>query len=270
MYAPFFAARMDAVQGRAEDCRRTTAGTAATIERLGGDGLAAYNGHVLGLLALGLGETKEAIARLEDVRASARVPNPAIVPWVYDLVEAYLRDGRTVEAEELLAEYTPAEGELWAQAAAARCRAMLAPPDDLEIAFQVALDAPACAAMPFERARTELGLGERLRRARQRSQARIHLHQALEIFERLGAGPWTQRARSELRACGETVRQDDAAVQRLTPQELQVALTVGRGASNHEAAAALFLSKKTIEYHLSNIYRKTNIRSRAELATIVS
>src|SRR5262249_60269709 len=98
------------------------------------------------LLALGLGETKEAIARLEGVRHSARVPNPAIVPWVYDLVEAYLRDGRTADAEELLDEHVPAEDELWAQAAAPRCPALLPRADDLEDAFQVALDAPACAA----------------------------------------------------------------------------------------------------------------------------
>ena len=232
----------------------------------------AYNGHVLGLLALGLGNTKEAIQRLEGARrlpVIRRIPNPAIIPWVFDLVEAYIRDGRTADAEELLAAYTPTAGEEWAQAAAARCRALLAGPEEMPAAFRAAREAPACARMPFERARTELCLGERLRRARQRSQARVYLHQALETFERLGAAPWAQRARAELRAGGETVRQDEDAMQRLTPQELQVALAVGRGASNQEAAAALFLSKKTIEYHLSNIYRKANIRSRAQLAAIV-
>ena len=81
LYAPFFAARMDAVQGRVEECRRTTAGTAETIGRLGGECMLAYNGHVLGLLALGLGNTKEAIQRLEGARrlpVIRRIPNPAI------------------------------------------------------------------------------------------------------------------------------------------------------------------------------------------------
>jgi DNA-binding NarL/FixJ family response regulator len=88
------------------------------------------------------------------------------------------------------------------------------------------------------------------------------------VFDRLGALVWAERAQTELRATGETVHRDREAVHHLTPQELQVALVVGRGASNREAAAALFLSQKTIEYHLSNIYRKTNIHSRADLAGV--
>jgi DNA-binding NarL/FixJ family response regulator len=135
-------------------------------------------------------------------------------------------------------------------------------------AFESALAQPGCATMPFERARTELCLGERLRRARQRTLARTHLHRALTGFERLGAAPWAQRARAELRATGETVRRGGDHAGQLTPQELQVALVVSRGASNHEAAATLFISQKTVEYHLSNIYRKTNIRSRADLASV--
>jgi len=273
LYGPYFAARMDAVQGRAEECVRMTERMTETNNRLGGESMLAYRGHVLGLLALGRGETTEVIDRLEGVRqlpVTRRIRNPVIVPWAYDLAEAYIRNGQTADAETLLDEYVPMEGERWARAAAARCRAMLASPEDLLTAFGTALEAHAIAGMPFERARTELCLGERLRRIRQRTPARTHLHRALETFERLGAAPWADRARAELRACGETVRTDKEAIQRLTPQELQVALAVGRGASNHEAAAALFLSKKTIEYHLSNIYRKTNIRSRAELADIIA
>jgi DNA-binding CsgD family transcriptional regulator len=274
LYAPFFAARMDAVQGRVEDCKRTTARTSEMIDRLGGECMSVYTGHVLGLLALGQGDTKEAIRQLETVRqlpVAHRIPNPAVVPWAFDLVEAYVRDGRSADAEKLLAEYTPeGDGEPWAQAAAARCRGLLAAPEDMADAFKAAVDAPACATMPFERARTELCMGERLRRARLRSRARLYLGSALETFDRLGAAPWAQRTRAELRAGGETVRRDaDDAMQSLTPQELQVALAVGRGATNHEAAAALFLSKKTIEYHLSNIYRKINVRSRAQLAALV-
>jgi DNA-binding NarL/FixJ family response regulator len=103
------------------------------------------------------------------------------------------------------------------------------------MANRVALHAGAVAAMPFEQARTELCLGEK-------------------------------RARTELRATGQTIRRDADALPQLTPQEPQVVLLVGRVATNQEAASALFLSRKTIEYHLTNIYRKTNINSRAELA----
>jgi DNA-binding NarL/FixJ family response regulator len=236
--------------------------------------MALFTGYELGLLALGQGDTKEAIERLEAVRLlplAGRLRNPVVVPWMYDLVEAYARDGRVAEAETLLAEHAPrAETEPWAELAAARCRAMLTENGDMIDAFEQALAAKACATMPFERGRTELCFGERLRRVRQRARARTHLHNALDVFDRLGAGPWAQRAQAELRATGETVRRDTETMHRLTPQELQVALVVGRGASNHEAAAALFLSQKTIEYHLSNIYRKTNIHSRAELAGVAS
>ncbi|AGZ43287.1 AAA family ATPase [Actinoplanes friuliensis] len=273
LYGLFFAGRLDAVQGRPDDCRRRVERTMSVAGRLGVDCMALYTGHELGLLALSEGDTSTAIARLEEVRALpvvAHIHDPAVVPWVFDLVEAYIRDGRTDAARELLDELEDRTGGLWAAAAAARCRALLAGPEELDDAFRIALESPGCALMPFERARTQLCLGERLRRHRQRAQARKHLHDALETFTRLGAEPWADRARSELRATGSTIGRSADALPRLTPQELQVALVVGRGATNHEAAATLFLSRKTIEYHLSNIYRKTNIRSRTDLAGIVA
>ena len=271
LYGLFFAGRLDAVQGRDDDCRRRVARTTEVAGRLGVACMAIYTGHELGLLALGNGDAGEAISRLEAVRALpavAHIHEPAVVPWVYDLVEAYIRDSRPEAARELLDAQAPHAGGRWAEAAAARCRALLAAPEEMDEAFRVALAAPGCALMPFERARTQLCYGERLRRARRRADARRHLHDALETFTRLGAQPWTERARTELRATGSTVGRTPDALPRLTPQELQVALVVARGATNHEAAATLFLSQKTIEYHLSNIYRKTHIRSRSELAGI--
>jgi DNA-binding NarL/FixJ family response regulator len=273
LYGLYFAARIDAVQGRAEDCERHLAQAVATADRLGVGLVALYAGHGRGLLALGRADTTAAVGYLETVRGlpvAGQIRDPGVVPWVFDLVEAYIRDGRPTDAVALLAEQGPFDDtEGWARAAAARCEALLTDNGGMVEAFARALDAGACATMPFERARTELCLGERLRRAHRRTAARDHLRQALEIFERLGAAPWMDRTRVELRATGETVRRGTDAAVRLTPQELQVALVVGRGATNHEAAAALFLSQKTIEYHLSNIYRKTNIRSRADLATVV-
>ena len=122
--------------------------------------------------------------------------------------------------------------------------------------------------MPFERARTQLALGERLRRAKQRAEAREPLTAALDEFERLGARPWAERARTELRATGGPAagRRAPAAADQLTPHELQIAVLVAQGMTNREAAAALFLSPKTIEYHLGQIYRKLDVRGRAQLA----
>jgi DNA-binding CsgD family transcriptional regulator len=115
----------------------------------------------------------------------------------------------------------------------------------------------------FEAARTRLAYGERLRRARERVRAREHLRAALEVFERLDARPWAERARAELEATGERrAGRADA----LTPQELQIARLLAGGRTTRQAAAALFLSPKTVEYHLRNAYRKLGVNSRAALA----
>jgi DNA-binding CsgD family transcriptional regulator len=120
---------------------------------------------------------------------------------------------------------------------------------------------------PFDLARTALLYGEHLRRHRQRVEAREHLKVALDIFERLGAAPWAQRARTELRASGETARKrHPSTLARLTPQELQVAQFVAEGLSNKEVAAQLFLSPRTIDSHLRNVFAKLGITSRTQLA----
>jgi DNA-binding CsgD family transcriptional regulator len=119
----------------------------------------------------------------------------------------------------------------------------------------------------FEQARTLLAFGERLRRAGRRVLAREQLRSAFAAFERLGAEPWTTRARLELRATGERARRRDAAtLDDLTPQELQIALLLAAGATTREAATRLFLSPKTIEYHLHHVYGKLGVRSRSALA----
>ena len=90
-------------------------------------------------------------------------------------------------------------------------------------------------------------------------------------FERLGAVPWLERARTELGATGERARRSEPLLsQELTPQELQVALVVAQGATNKEAGTRLFLSPKTIETHLGRVYRKLNVRSRTELARLLA
>jgi len=124
--------------------------------------------------------------------------------------------------------------------------------------------------MPFERARALLTLGRRLHRARKRAEARDLLRQALDGFERVGALPWVAQAESEFRAAGGR-RRPAAPDDSLTTQELRVAAAVARGAANREIAAELFLTLKTVEFHLRQIYRKLGVRSRSQLvATLAS
>jgi DNA-binding CsgD family transcriptional regulator len=118
----------------------------------------------------------------------------------------------------------------------------------------------------WELARTELLYGEWLRRARRRADARGHLRAALEAFERLGAVPWAERTRVELRASGETARRrDPSTLSQLTPQERQVARLANQGLTNQQIADRLFLSRHTVGYHLHKIYTKLGITSRADL-----
>jgi DNA-binding CsgD family transcriptional regulator len=152
----------------------------------------------------------------------------------------------------------------------ARCRARLAGPGaQAEQHFEAAAHWHATATRPFERARTELLYGEWLRRARRPKHAREHLRAALGTFEPLRATPWAQQARNELRAAGETVSQPGADGHRqLTPREIQIIRMAGDGATNREIAAQLFLSPRTIDYHLHKIFAKLGIRSRIELARL--
>jgi DNA-binding CsgD family transcriptional regulator len=122
----------------------------------------------------------------------------------------------------------------------------------------------------YEEARTRLCLGEKLRRAKRRVQAREQLRLALARFDELGAEPWAERARAELLATGERARlRDESTIYALTPQEVQVAMVLSEGKTTREAAAQLFLSPKTIEYHLRNSYRKLGINSRDALFEIL-
>jgi DNA-binding CsgD family transcriptional regulator len=162
-------------------------------------------------------------------------------------------------------------GGPWALATAARCRGMLAAEDDFDAPFAEALGASDLVQSPFERARTHLRYGERLRRSKRLSEAKGPLGSALETFERLAAAPWAKRARHELAAIGERKRvRRTTGLQDLTSQELQIAMAVGAGATNDETAAALFLSPKTVEFHLGKVYRKLGLRSRTELAGVVA
>jgi DNA-binding NarL/FixJ family response regulator len=171
---------------------------------------------------------------------------------------------------EDLEEFADATGQRWAAAMAAHGRAVLSVAgDDADSHFEQALALHADSVRPFDRARTELAYGEHLRRTRRRVAAREHLRAALETFEDLRADRWVARAAQELRASGETARKrDDGAGVELTPTELQVAQLVQGGMSNREVAAQLFVSPRTVDFHLRNVFAKTGVTSRLELAQL--
>lgn len=189
-----------------------------------------------------------------------------------DRLEAAIQAGEAGTARrwvEDLERFAATVGDARVAACAAHGRALLAEGAAAAEHLERALGTRDGPGRPFDRARSELALGEHLRRARRRVDARTHLRTAVELFDDLGAARWSERARSELRASGETARRRDPdATVGLTPQELQVARLVGRGTSTREAAAQLFLSPRTIDFHLRNVFTKTGVSSRAELARL--
>ena len=266
--------RILAAQGRCEESRAAAATALAIAEsdRIS-TGLRFVRG-ALGFLELGLDRIDAAICELEaveQVTQGSGHEEPVIVPWIPDLVEAYARQGREHDARRVLARLerqAVCSASPVAAASAARCRGLL--DDDFDAAFAGALAFDDRRPMPFERARTLLAFGRRLNGACRRAAARQHLRAALEGFERLHAGAWARQAEAELRAAGGRHRppaQDDGA---LTSQERRVAAAVRRGASNRDIAADLFLSPKTVEFHLRQIYRKLDVRSRTQLVAVLA
>ena len=264
-------ARIAAARGHAADCRRHAA-EALKVFEAAGMGLAREQLRcAVALLELGLGRVEEAVTVLEDsvrgVEEMALVDRD-VAPEP-DLVEALAALGRAGEAQARLdawvARIDP-EPIPWAAQLAARCRGILAPDDELDERFGEALLLHERGGDAFGRARTLLCFGERLRRAGRKTEARERLREAHGVFVSLEATPWSDRARRELRATGERLRRvRPEEGEELTPQELQVALQVADGKTNKEAGAALFLSPKTVEFHLARVYRKLDLSSRAEL-----
>jgi DNA-binding CsgD family transcriptional regulator len=226
-------------------------------------------------LDLGLGRLEAALAgfrELDALLAELGLVDVDLSPAA-EIVEALVHLGRPDEAAALatsLTERAEVKGQPWSLARAARSAGLTCPDTDVDVCFSVALAYHGHTLDDFETARTELAYGARLRRLKRRVHARPHLRTALATFERLGAVPWADQAVAELRATGETAqRRSETGLDHLTPQELQVARMLAGGRTTREAAAALFLSPKTIEYHLRNVYLKLGVRSRSELADAI-
>ena len=264
-------ARVEARLGKADECIAHATEALAICAELGIGTHELWALAALAELELGRGETLAAVRCFEQQQATVERLGVADVDlWpTPDLVEAYLRLGRRDDAVAILEPYERIAREKdrpWALARLHRARGLLAEDGEIDACFEEALRLHEPTNDLFEIGRTRLAYGGRLRRSRQRVRAREELRAAIELFDRIGAEPWAEQASTELAATGETARRRNAStVDALTPQELQIGLLLAEGRTTREAAATLFLSPKTVEYHLRHIYRKLEINSRDAL-----
>jgi DNA-binding CsgD family transcriptional regulator/tetratricopeptide (TPR) repeat protein len=264
-------AHVAAQQGREAECREL-AREAMQRSLAKGLGWATQHARVaLGELELGLGNLHEALTYFDQLDATELVPAaPLATP---EVIDAALRLGDRERADAALERF-----EAWAPVSdaplvaglLARCRAILSErPTEAEPLFEEALEVHGRAGLVYQRARTQLAYGEWLRRERRKVDARAQLRTALDTFEGLGMKLWAERALGELKATGETARKRDVTtLDDLTPQELRIAQLVAAGATNRDAAAQLFVSPKTVEYHLRKVFTKLGVSSRVELARV--
>jgi DNA-binding CsgD family transcriptional regulator len=261
-----------AFQGRVDEARERAESTRQIATARGLELRASTATFALSLAEMASGRWSDAFDLLDSlVRAESGPIDPVVVRTIPDKFEAAYRAGRIEDARQALELYEARASNALDQSLAPRlagCRALLADGAEADGHFEEALRL-GDRARPLDLARIQLLYGEHLRRGRRRTDARVPLRAALTTFERLGAEPWAERARAELRASGETARKrDPSTVTQLTPQELQVARYVADGLSNKEVAAKLFLSPRTIDAHLRNVFAKLGLTSRTQLARL--
>ncbi len=266
-------AQVEAAMGRPDATRAHADESLAICKHLNAWAVEPEPVLALASLALSVGDHETAVSVWQ--RATVDIREWVLEPgWEHlddVMIEASIRAGRHGQAEreledlELKASRT---GRTWAHAVAARCRGLLAPAAEIDRYFAAALQWHQRAPLPFARARTELCYGERLRRARRRVDAREQLTRASATFHALGAKIWGERAERELAAAGYSRLSpaEQSPWADLTAAETRVAQVIVEGATYHEAASALFVSPRTIETHLRQIYRKVGVRSRSELS----
>ncbi|MEU3410317.1 AAA family ATPase [Streptomyces sp. NPDC006658] len=245
---------------------------ADTVEWAGADGQlqgAAVAHWASAILSNGLARYGQA---LRAAQASVLAADVFTVQWVLpELVEAAARAGNDAVARDALEDMAdvaqPCDTD-WAQGMLARCQALLSDDAATDGLYREAIDRLGRTLLLPELARAHLLYGEWLRRGRQRVEARLHLRTAHEMFVSIGMEAFAERARRELLATGETVRKrgdEVSSSEELTPQERQIALLVRDGLSNPEVGAHLFLSSRTVEWHLRKIFAKLGIGSRRQL-----
>ena len=237
--------------------------------------VAAVATWALGLEALADGRHDDAYEHLQ------RMFSPGLASahfeasrWaIGDLIEAATHRGATDGLEPIVgheAEQAEAGTSVRATLVVRRAKALMATDDDADALFRSAVATLRAEDWPFELARAQLSYGEWLRRRRRIIDARPLLRAAQEVFTRLGARPWAERARTELRAAGvPTSVGRSNAIEELTPQQRQIAQLAARGLTNREIGAKLFLSPRTVSFHLHNVFPKLQVTSRSQLAHVL-
>jgi DNA-binding CsgD family transcriptional regulator len=240
-----------------------------TDSRAAGQGMGVqWSQWVSAILDNSLGRYEEALA--EAQQAAEQAPELFIsIRALAELIEAASRTGQSglaADALGRLAEATSTGQTDWGQGTYARCRALLSDGQDAEGSYRAAVGRLSRTGFRPELARAHLVYGEWLRRELRRADARAQLHTAHDLFDAIGMQAFAERARRELLATGETVRKRTAGTHdQLTPQEAQIARMARAGLSNAEIAAQLFLSARTVEWHLSKVFTKLEISSRRQL-----
>lgn len=267
------AVRIDAMTGGSEVMALHRDELRMLSRRLGHASGLAYANRAEGLLALAEGRLDDALGALEPLTADLLLgigPADPVPSGRVDLIEALVRTGDLARATELAGQVRQVlapSGHPIAAGLRHRAAALVAQGESAGAEFTRAREAFEEAGDVFQVARTRLLHGEMLRRERRPAEARDELRAAAAAFERIGALPWQERALGELRATGSAVPAGvGTAWESLTAQERQVARAVAQGGSNREVAAALFLSPRTVEHHLSSAFRKLGVRSRTALA----
>ena len=271
--ADLAAATLAAYRGEADAADVLAARGEAVLLPIGANPMLALVELPRGVAALADGRPGDAVGHLRRVFDPADPAfHPASRPWaLVDLVEAAVRAGRPADVEavvadlEALAERTRSPLLL---AGLRVARPLLAPDDQAEALYLAGFGA--LKAWPFQRARLRLAYGEWLRRHRRAADSRAPLRDARDTFDALGAGPWGDRARLELRAAGEASRtRAPEAADVLTPQELQIAQMAAEGRTNKEIGQQLYLSHRTVGSHLYRIFPKLGITARSQLRDVL-
>ena len=297
-YLHLLSGELTAAASLVEEIQRATHTTGSDLAPYGAVGLAAHRGREaeaayliertrneatgrgegIGLSVLdwaaavlfnGLGRYQEACSAALRVAARPHDLNPSL--WVMaELIEAAVRAGSpevAADTHQRLISMTRASGTDWALGVASRSGALLAEGPRAEELYVEAIDRLGRTRIAVDLARAHLLYGEWLRRERRRTDARVELRLAHELFSDFGMEAFAERARIELLATGERARKRTVdAFDQLTPQETQISRLAAQGNTNREIAAQLFISPSTVEYHLRKAFRKLDVKSRTQLA----